>query len=85
MAYVPNDLVERWRRRDPIELEEGRLVELGVDVDGLRAEIAAELDGAVARAREYPMPAASTARDGVFCEGEAEALGDGLAPWSGYA
>ena len=30
------------------------------------------------------MPAASTARDGVFCEGEAQALGDGLAPWSGY-
>ena len=31
------------------------------------------------------MPEPSSARDGVFCEGEAEALGDGLARWSGYA
>jgi TPP-dependent pyruvate/acetoin dehydrogenase alpha subunit len=85
MAYVPNELVDHWRRRDPIELEERRLVALGVDVDGLRAEIATKLERALARAREHPMPAAATAQDGVFCEGEAEALGDGLARWSGYA
>jgi pyruvate dehydrogenase E1 component alpha subunit len=85
MAYVPSDLVERWRRRDPIELEERRLVEVGVDVDGLRAELAAELDAALARAREHPMPAASSAREGVFCVGDAEPLGDGLARWSGHA
>jgi TPP-dependent pyruvate/acetoin dehydrogenase alpha subunit len=85
MAYVPRELVDHWRARDPIELEERRLVALGVDVDGLRAAVATRLEGALARAREHPMPAAATARDGVFCEGEAEALGDGLAPWSGYA
>jgi TPP-dependent pyruvate/acetoin dehydrogenase alpha subunit len=85
MAYVPNELVDHWRGRDPIELEERRLVELGVDVDGLRAEVASELEGALARAREHPMPEASSAGRGVFCEGEAEILGDGEAPWSGYA
>jgi TPP-dependent pyruvate/acetoin dehydrogenase alpha subunit len=85
MAYVPSELVDHWRGRDPIELEERRLVALGVDVDGLRAEIANKLERALALAREHPMPAAATARDGVFCEGEAEALGDGLARWSGYA
>lgn len=85
MAYVPSELVDHWRGRDPIELEERRLVALGVDVDGLRAELATKLERALARAREHPMPAAATAQDGVFCEGEAEALGDGLARWSGYA
>jgi TPP-dependent pyruvate/acetoin dehydrogenase alpha subunit len=85
MAYVPTELVDDWRRRDPIELEEQRLTEFGVDVDGLRAEVATELDGALERAREHPMPAASSATEGVFCEGRAEPLGDGLAPWSGYA
>ncbi|HWH10413.1 MAG TPA: thiamine pyrophosphate-dependent dehydrogenase E1 component subunit alpha [Solirubrobacteraceae bacterium] len=85
MAYVPDELVDHWRGRDPIELEERRLVAIGVDVDSVRAEVAAELEQALARAREHPMPAASTAGDGVFCEGKAQALGDGLGPWSGYA
>jgi TPP-dependent pyruvate/acetoin dehydrogenase alpha subunit len=85
MAYVPAELVDHWRRRDPIELEERRLEASGVDVDGLRSEVSAELEAALGRAREYPMPAGSSARDGVFCDGAAEPLGDGRAPWSGYA
>jgi pyruvate dehydrogenase E1 component alpha subunit len=32
-----------------------------------------------------PMPDPATAVEGVFCEGEPEALGDGAAPWSGFA
>ena len=36
--------------------------------------------------RERPQEAvAATAVDGVFCEGEAEPLGDGQAPWSGFS
>jgi TPP-dependent pyruvate/acetoin dehydrogenase alpha subunit len=85
MAYVPDELVEHWRGRDPIELEERRLIELEVDVDSLRAEVAGELEAALGRARKHAFPDGSTAREGVFCEGEAQALGDGLAPWSGYA
>jgi pyruvate dehydrogenase E1 component alpha subunit len=85
MRYVPPALVEHWRGRDPIELEEGRLRAAGVDVAGLRAEVDARLDAALAAALALPMPAASTATDGVFCPGAAEPLGDGRAPWSGYA
>ena len=85
MAYVPPELVDHWRGRDPIELEERRLVELGVDVESLRREVAGELEEALTLAREHPFPAASSAREGVFCEGEAEILGDGMARWSGYA
>ena len=60
--------------------------QLGVDVDALRAEVNAEIDAAAAGgARRSPMPDPATATDGVFCDGEAEPLGDGQAPWSGFA
>ncbi len=85
MRYVPPALVEHWRGRDPIELEEGRLRAAGVDLAGLRAGVDARLDAALSAALALPMPAASTATDGVFCAGAAEPLGDGRAPWSGYA
>ena len=85
MKYVPKEQVEEWRARDPIERQEKRLRALGVDVDAVRAAVAAEIDGAAAEALAGPMPAPDDVLDGVFCEGEAEPLGDGRAPWSGYA
>jgi pyruvate dehydrogenase E1 component alpha subunit len=85
MRYVPAALVDHWRGRDPIDLEAGRLAAEGVDVGGLRAEVDARLDAALAAALELPLPDGATATDGVFCAGEAEPLGDGRAPWSGYA
>ena len=84
MKYVPKEQVEEWRKRDPIDRQSARLVELGVDVDELRASVAAEIDAATEEALAAPMPDPSTAATGVFCEGEAEPLGDGLAPWSGF-
>lgn len=84
MKYVPRELVEHWRARDPIERQERRLVSLGVDVAELRASVAAEIDAAAEEALAAPMPDPASATDGVFCEGEAEPLGDGQAPWSGY-
>jgi pyruvate dehydrogenase E1 component alpha subunit len=85
MKYVPKEQVEEWRKRDPIERQEARLRDLGVDVDALRSEIKASIDAAAEEALSGPMPDPSTAVDGVFCEGEAEPLGDGQAPWSGFA
>jgi TPP-dependent pyruvate/acetoin dehydrogenase alpha subunit len=85
MKYVPTELVEEWRRRDPIDRQEERLRAAGVDVQSLRASITAEIDEAVQQALESPMPDPADATDGVFCTGEAEALGDGQAPWSGFA
>jgi pyruvate dehydrogenase E1 component alpha subunit len=85
MKYVPTELVEEWRRRDPIETYEARLLDAGVDVSAVRAAVAAEIDRAAEEALASPMPDPATAADGVFCIGEPEVLGDGQAPWSGFA
>ena len=47
--------------------------------------MAAEIEAAAAEALSGPMPVPGDVLEGVFCEGEAEPLGDGQAPWSGYA
>ncbi len=85
MKYVPKEMVQKWRQRDPIDRQEKRLRALGVDVDALRAQIAEEIDAAATEALAGPMPSPDSATEGVFCEGEAEPLGDGQAPWSGFA
>ena len=85
MKYVPKEQVEEWRRRDPIDRQEARLRELGVDVDAVRDAVTAEIDAAATEALAGPMPTPDNVLQGVFCEGEAEPLGDGRAPWSGYA
>jgi TPP-dependent pyruvate/acetoin dehydrogenase alpha subunit len=84
MKYVPKQQVEEWRKRDPIERQEQRLRSLGVDVDGLRSSVHAEIDAAAEEALATPMPDPGSAVDGVFCTGEAEPLGDGVARWSGF-
>jgi pyruvate dehydrogenase E1 component alpha subunit len=84
MKYVPKEQVEEWRKRDPIDRQARRLVEAGVEVDALRGEVSTEIEAAAAAALATPMPDPATAVDGVFCEGQAEPLGDGQAPWSGF-
>ena len=84
MKYVPKEQVEEWRKRDPIERQESRLAALGVDVEAIRAEVTAEIEAATEEALAAPMPDPAEAVAGVFCEGEAEPLGDGQAPWSGF-
>src|SRR3954469_23440084 len=84
MRYVPQELVAEWAGRDPIERQERRLAELGVDVEVLRAEVRETVDAAAEEALAMPMPDAASATDGVFAN-EAEPLGDGEAPWSGFA
>jgi len=84
MKYVPREQVEEWRARDPVDRQESRLRELGVDVDEVRASVAAEIDAATEEALATPMPDPASAAVGVFCEGEAEVLGDGVARWSGF-
>jgi TPP-dependent pyruvate/acetoin dehydrogenase alpha subunit len=85
MKYVPKEQVEEWRKRDPVERQETRLRELGVDVDAVRADVRAEIDAAAEAALASPMPDPGNVTSGVFCEGEPEALGDGVARWSGFA
>jgi pyruvate dehydrogenase E1 component alpha subunit len=85
MKYVPKEQVEEWRKRDPVDRQEKRLGELGVDVEALRASVRAEIDAAAQTALSSRMPDPAGVVDGVFCEGEAEPLGDGVARWSGFA
>ena len=85
MKYVPKEQVEEWKLRDPVDRQEKRLRALGVDVDELRAGVTAEIDAAAAEALSGPMPSVEGVLEGVFCEGEAEPLGDGHAPWSGFS
>jgi pyruvate dehydrogenase E1 component alpha subunit len=84
MKYVPQEQVEEWRKRDPVERQENRLRDLGVDVDELRSSIRAEIDAAAEEALTSPMPDPADAAAGVFCEGEPQPLGDGIARWSGF-
>jgi pyruvate dehydrogenase E1 component alpha subunit len=85
MKYVPKEQVQEWKLRDPVDRQEKRLRALGVDVEALRAEVAAEIEAAAAEALTGPMPSPAGVLEGVFCEGDAEPLGDGQAPWSGFA
>ena len=85
MRYVPPELLAAWAQRDPIERQERRVAGLGVDVETLRAEVDAAVEAAAAEALEAPMPDPADATRGVFAVGEAEPLGDGRAPWSGFA
>jgi TPP-dependent pyruvate/acetoin dehydrogenase alpha subunit len=85
MRYVPPELLAAWAERDPIERQERRVAALGVDVAALRAEVEAEVDAAAAEALAAPMPDPAAAVRGVFASGEAQPLGDGRAPWSGFA
>jgi TPP-dependent pyruvate/acetoin dehydrogenase alpha subunit len=83
--YVPADLLEYWAARDPIDRYLEVAAAHGLEVDAICAEVAAEIDAAVALALEAPMPDPATATTGVFSDTEPEPLGAGVARWSGFA
>jgi pyruvate dehydrogenase E1 component alpha subunit len=84
MKYVPTDLVEHWKQRDPIETYSKRLASEGVDVEAIAQSVREELDAETDWALEQPMPDPATALDGVFATDDPH-LGDGKAPWSYWA
>ncbi len=88
MSYVPPELFEAWRARDPIDGYGERLV---CDYGFTREEVAAILEDVHAyvdecadKALASPMPEPEQAMEGVFASGFEE-LGDGQAPWSRWA
>ena len=86
MKYVPKAQLEEWRAKDPIERQEARLREAGVDVEAVHAAVREAIDAGVEEALAMPMPDPDTATDRLFHEGADELLlGDGNAPWSGFA
>jgi TPP-dependent pyruvate/acetoin dehydrogenase alpha subunit len=86
MKYVPKEQVEEWRKKDPIDRQEARLRELGVDPEPVREEVRAVIEQGTEEALAMPMPDPATATERVFYDGEEELLlGDGQAPWSAHA
>jgi TPP-dependent pyruvate/acetoin dehydrogenase alpha subunit len=86
MKYVPKEQVEEWRKKDPIDRQETRLRELGIDTLAIREAVAAAIEEGTQEALANPMPDPATATDRLFHEGdEPILLGDGNAPWSGFA
>jgi TPP-dependent pyruvate/acetoin dehydrogenase alpha subunit len=82
--YVDASVLKVWEERDPIRHQIDALRDT-VDADALRAEVDDLVERAVAQALETPMADPDDALDGVFCEADAEPIGSGLAPWSGFA
>jgi pyruvate dehydrogenase E1 component alpha subunit len=84
-SYVPAEQLALWAARDPIDRQRERLREVGVDVDAIEAAARAEVDAATAEALAMAPADPASVLEGVFCEGEPELLGEGAAPWSGFA
>src|SRR3954449_4846718 len=83
MKYVPQEKVDEWRAKDPIDRQTRRLEALGIDVEAVRAEVKAEIERGGEQALKGPMPDPDTATDRLFAD-EPALLEDGLAPWSGF-
>src|ERR1051325_10444255 len=66
--YVPKELFEEWKRRDPIPRLEARMLAEGwasqQDIDAVHAGIRREVDEAVAWAEKSPYPDPSTLLEG---------------------
>ncbi len=83
-SYVPPEQLEHWAERDPLARQRDRLRSLGVDVEAIDESVREAIDLATQDALAMPEPEPGSALDGVFCEGEAQPLGLGAAPWSGF-
>jgi TPP-dependent pyruvate/acetoin dehydrogenase alpha subunit len=88
MSYVPPELFEEWKQRDPIERYTRLLAEhhgfSRDELDAIRTECEREVAEAAEKALASPMPDPDTAAEGVYAE-RFEPLGDGHAPWSRWA
>jgi pyruvate dehydrogenase E1 component alpha subunit len=88
MSYVPDEMLEEWARRDPIELYERALTEdhgfERAEIEEIRGSVQSYVDECAERAVASPMPDPEIATEGVFAD-RWEPLGDGKAPWSRWS
>jgi len=72
-TYVPQDRIETWRHRDPIERFERHLLETGImtaaDVEAARRDALQEVEEAQAWAEATAPPDPAELEQGVYCEG----------------
>jgi pyruvate dehydrogenase E1 component alpha subunit len=70
--YVPAELVEEWRKKDPVQRFERFLLARGLWNEGLRDRVMVEerarIDDAVKRAEQTPKPALETIFSDVYAE-----------------
>lgn len=70
----PDDEVDRWRRRDPVDILGRHLIANGVAdadrLDAVREEVAKAVDGAVERARQAPEPVVDDMWSGMYVDAE---------------
>jgi TPP-dependent pyruvate/acetoin dehydrogenase alpha subunit len=71
-SYVPKDEIEAWEARDPLDRYLRRLTEQGWasadELAAIDARVGAEIDAAVARCEDEPLPEPLTALDGVLAD-----------------
>jgi TPP-dependent pyruvate/acetoin dehydrogenase alpha subunit len=82
--YIDPSVLAEWASRDPVQAYDERCRQLKIDVSAIHARVDADVEAAVQEALATPMPHASEALSDVFCVGEPEPLGHGLARWSGF-
>jgi pyruvate dehydrogenase E1 component alpha subunit len=72
-GYVPPELFEEWKKKDPIKRFENMLLDDGVisrgDIERMQKEIDAIIDDAVEWAENEPLPAAEDLIKNVYYEG----------------
>lgn len=72
--YVPADLLEKWKRKDPIDRFTGKLRErkvlTGEREDEITRRVAGTLDEAVRFAEESPLPEPAEAAQDVYAESD---------------
>jgi TPP-dependent pyruvate/acetoin dehydrogenase alpha subunit len=72
MRYVPPELLQAWRDRDPIDRFEAFLLREGhatrPDLDGVAAELDRQLDDAARAALDSPLPGPGESLRGVYKE-----------------
>ena len=70
MKYRTDEELAEWRKRDPIDLLEARLPELGVmtaeEMEAVHTEVEAALEVAIAFAEESPLPEPDILLDDVY-------------------
>src|SRR5262245_1485462 len=88
MSYVPDQLLEEWAKRDPIDrYEQALCAEHGFaqgEIDAIRDSVHSQVLECAEHALASPMPDPETATEGVYAD-RWEPLGDGEAPWSRWS
>jgi TPP-dependent pyruvate/acetoin dehydrogenase alpha subunit len=69
-SYVPPEVLEEWRQKDPIDRYEKLLLAAGhatrEELDAIQTRVRSELDAAVEEAENSPMPLPEEAQYGVY-------------------